>query len=375
MQGIDTPGGALATVVIAVHTAQRPLSRAIESCLSPSLAGKVKVLVVCHNIDMAAIKANVALPSDADISYLQLDDGLSSPAGPKNMGLAHCSTPYVLVLDSDDYLEPGALAQWLELLVSSKVDGVIAPLKRQGGGVIRTPRARLLRGSSLDPVKDQLAYATAPRGLWSMELLESIGFRYTPGLRTAEDLDAGLRLWFSGAKLEFPWQGPHYVLGEDALDRVTADVLPLAEEFRAVLALDQAWLSSLSASQRQSIAAKLLRIHLLGALLRRGPGGDWPEPDRRAVHQFVVRATEISPTVEKSLTVAESTLVARLSDSRADGDALRRALREYIDAGYGAKLFNRRLLANLRPDSVVRHQLRLKIHTVLDRMTMFRAKA
>lgn len=369
----NAPADGLVTVVIAVHTAQRPISRAIDSCLSPQLSGQVKVVVVCHNIDIAAIKANVEPGIDADISYIQLDDGLASPAGPKNLGLAHCHTPYVLVLDSDDYLEPGALGQWLDLLAASKADGVIAPLKRQSRGVIRTPRSRLLVSHAVDPVKDQLAYATAPRGLWSMELLTSIGFHYTPGLRTAEDLDPGLRLWFSGAKLEFPWQGPHYVLGEDAVDRVTADVLPLLEEFRAVFGLDQAWLASLSAEQRRSIAAKLVRIHLLGALLRRGPEGEWPESDRKAVQQFAARATEISPTFSDSLTAAESMLVAQVSDPRADSSAFRKSVGEYAAAGYGAKLFNRSLLANFRQDSVVRHQLRMKVHAVLDRMTSLRA--
>lgn len=361
-------------MVIAVHTAQRPLSRAVDSCRSPALSGRVNIVVVCHNVDIAAIRANVEPDSAADITYLQLDDGLSSPAGPKNLGLAHCSTPYVLVLDSDDYLEAGALEHWLDLLAHTGADGVIAPLKMQSGAIVRTPRSRPLRHHALDAVKDQLAYATAPRGVWSAQLLESIGFRYTPGLRTAEDLDPGLRLWFSGARLEFPSGGPHYVLGEDANDRVTADVLPVAQEFEAVGRLEDAWLARLRPAERQAIATKLVRIHLLGALIRRGSNWPWSGEDRAAVDSFLARMRALEPGYGAPLTGAEKVLLRTLGDGKAGATAYQQALRAFENAGSSQKLLAPALAANFRRDSVLRHLLRLKAHAVLARASRFKAK-
>ncbi|MGA7205505.1 MAG: glycosyltransferase [Specibacter sp.] len=374
MQGSVTRAGELVSVVIAVHTAQRPLSRAVRSCLSEALAGRVRIVVVCHNIPSASVSGDFADIPESTISFLELNDGSSSPAGPKNLGLAECRTPFVLVLDSDDFLEEGALEHWLEVLERTGADGVIAPLKLQSGAVIRTPRARLFRRHTLDSVKDQLAYATAPRGVWSTRLLESRGFRYTPGLRTAEDLDPGLRLWFSGARFEFPVGGPHYVLGEDAGDRVTSAVLPLAEEFRAVLALDDSWIASLTPKQRESMAIKLVRIHLFGALTRRGPQWAWPDDDRSAVVAFVDRARAISPSFDVPLTTAEVRLLTSVSDPRADDEIFQKALRDFSTAGYLEKLLSPSLVPNIRADSVLRHQLRLKAHSLLDRLPGIRVK-
>lgn len=362
------------TVVIAVHNAQRPLSRAVASCLTPALAGRVTVVVVCHNIEISAIRDNVGQGADAPITYLQLDDGLSSPAGPKNLGLSLCRTPYVMVLDSDDYLEAGALEHWLEVLAGSGSDGVIAPLKMQSGAIVRTPRSRLLRRRALDAVKDQLAYATAPRGVWSVGLLESLGFEYTPGLRTAEDLDPGLRLWFSGARLDFPSNGPHYVLGEDAGDRVTAEVMPLTQEFEAVAMLEDSWLAKLRPAQLQAIATKLVRIHLLGALTRRGPQWGWPEDDRAAVQAFLDRVRAISPDYAGPLTAAETALLAAVSAGGPGADAFQQALWTFEQESYRNKLLAPELAANLRRDSVLRHQLRLKAHAVLARLPRIKSK-
>ncbi|MCU6480083.1 glycosyltransferase family 2 protein [Arthrobacter sp. A2-55] len=339
----------------------------MSSCWSPATEGLVHVVVVCHNVGVEDIRSNVLGVPDGSITFLQLDDGLASPSGPKNLGLAQCKTPYVLVLDSDDYLEAGALEHWLDVIKGTAADGVIAPLKLQTGDVVRTPRARVFRRHSLDAVKDQLAYATAPRGLWSTELLRSMEFSYTQGLRTAEDLAPGLALWFSGARLEFPADGPHYVLGEDASDRVTAEFLPLMEEFQAVAGLQQAWLEALSADQRQSIATKLVRIHLAGALVRRGPGWGWPESDRLAVREFMDKVVAISPAFAGPLTMAEQSLIAAVSAPGADAGSFQNAVEEFAAASYWHKLLAPGILDNAKRDSALRHQLRLKFHALVAR--------
>lgn len=354
-------------MVIAVHSALRPIARAVKSCLSPDDPELVRVVVVCHNIAVEEISAVLTdVPGDV-VSYLHLNDGSRSPAGPKNMGLGACTTPFVMVLDSDDYLEPGAIDQWHEALLRSRAGGVIAPLKLQRGTVVRTPRARVGRRRTVDAVKDQLAYATAPRGLWSTELLRSIGFAYTEGLRTAEDLAPGLKLWFSGAQFEYAVGGPHYVLGEDAADRVTSDVLPLDDEFQAVFRLSEDWWATLTPAARQSVAVKLVRIHLLGALARRGPEWDWDDADRAAVRRFLGTARTMSTTVSQPLTVAELDVIDAVKMANAGAERYRVAIRAYARATYWAKLLGPGLLPNLHRQSTLRHQLRLKLYPLFDR--------
>jgi len=352
------------TAVIAVHSTARPIARAVKSCLNVRDRDLVTVVVVCHNIAIEEIRTQLDDVDDDRICYLQLNDGLRSPAAPKNLGLRETTTPYVILVDSDDYLQDGALEQWHDNLRKKGAGGVIAPLQLQSGAVVRTPRARVGRRHALDAVKDQLAYATAPRGLWSTSLLRSIGFEYTEGLRTAEDLAPGLGLWFSGARFEYP-EGPHYVLGEDAADRVTAEILPLDEEFQAVFRLGEQWWETLTPAARQSVATKLVRIHLLGALVRRGQDWPWDDADRTAVRRFIATARAMSATFGRPLSVAERTLIESVEGAGADSETYRAAIGQFNAAPYRDKLFGPGVASNLHRESTFRHQLRQKAHGIL----------
>ena len=60
--------------------------------------------------------------------------------------------------------------------------------------------------------------------------------QFTAGLRSGEDMEFGLRMWFGGGRIEMGRpDAAVYVVGEDAVERVTAPMLPLREEFRALL--------------------------------------------------------------------------------------------------------------------------------------------
>ncbi|WP_406832500.1 glycosyltransferase family A protein [Pedococcus sp. KACC 23699] len=344
-------------VVIAVHSALRPLDRAISSCHTGS--GRVRVTVVCHNIASDEIQAGVQPRKDLPVRYVELHDGLNSPAGPKNAGLQLADAPYVLVLDSDDFLEPGAIQHWLELATARNADGVIVPLRHQSGAVIRTPRARASRIHDLDPVQDRLAYATAPRGLWRTGLLRSIGFKYTEGLQSGEDLAPGLHLWFSGATFEFPARGPRYVQGNDAVDRVTDTFLPLSREFDAIYRLDPRWLDSLTAAARRAVAVKLARTNLIGAMARRSASWDWSAEDLSAVEDLIRRLDEIHPGFRRPFARADRRLLNAAARAQTAPEAFLDALRQQRGANLLDRLLTPGLTANLDSESTLRQALRM----------------
>ena len=125
-------------------------------------------------------------------------------------------------MGSDDTLEPGAVSAWLDTARATGAAAVIAPVRYRGGPRILTPRARVFRGPLVDPLRDRLAYRTAPLGLIRREALSRLGLRLSQGLRTGEDLEFGLRLWFSGEKIAYPAHAPAYLVGQDADERVTS---------------------------------------------------------------------------------------------------------------------------------------------------------
>ena len=349
-------------VVIAVHTATRPRQRAVESCAVHKRGPRVRVTVVCHNISIQEILHNFVIVDGVDVRFLELHDGLNSPAGPKNAGLDAATAPYLCLLDSDDYLEPAALEHWYRVLESAQADVVIAPVRHESGKIIKTPRARPRRVANLDPVRDGLAYATAMRGLWRADAGGTKRFRYVPELRVGEDLSPGLQIYFSGARFYYPRKGPAYVLGNEAVDRVTGSELLLAEEFRAILQIPSVWLDSLSLRQRQSIAVKIARTSLVAAIVRRGAEHDWNNAELAAVKELTEFLDGMAPTYDRALTVRDSKLLAESLKPQITSELMSKAIETYGVAGLPATVFTVRLWDNLGRGS----QLRQLVRATLD---------
>ena len=344
------------TVVIPVHQLDRPVARAVASALAAADSGQVKVLVVCHGIAADDVRKRLSELPQEHIGLLEFADGIPSPAGPKNAGLKTAATRYVAFLDSDDFLEARALSQWIGQADASQADAVLAPLRTQGGTPIRSPRLRLLRTGPLHPVRDRIAYRTAPLGILRLSTVRRLGLKFTEGLRSGEDMEFSLRLWFSGGRIEIGQRGGTYVVGEDAVERVTGQMLPLGEEFRALLGVVTAdWVRELPRSARHAIAVKMLRIHVLSAMYRRGGGFPWTADDRKALAATVDAIKKLAPSVERPLSVAELELLRLAEESHTSLETFTDALTRWPAGGYRSQVMTPRLLDNLRWESSFRH--------------------
>jgi hypothetical protein len=350
-----------AELVIAVHSADRPIRRAVESVLAAATPGRVLATVVCHNLDPAPIRDVLAgLPAE-QVRVLALADGIRSPAGPFNYGLEHAVARFVGIMGSDDTLEAGAVDAWLAAAEGAGAAVVMAPLRLQGGRRILTPRARVLRGMLVDPVADRLAYRTAPLGLFRRDLLPKHGLALTPELRTGEDLEFGLRLWFSGERIAYPALGPAYEVGNDAMERVTSAVLPLPEQFRDVRALVAGtWFASLPERKRTAIAVKILRGHVISAAVRRGPDFSWPGADRRELSRVIELVTGVAPAAPKVLSAPDERLLLELRDADS-AEAVHEALRRR----QGASAFRRSLTLRWQDNFRVEAPLRSNLNSLL----------
>lgn len=269
----------LVDLVVAVHTAQRPVARAVTSALASD--APLRVTVVAHHVEQALIEANLAsvvVPAQSSVRVLALSDGTRSPAGPFNHGLDAATAPFVSVMGSDDRLAPGAIDSWLALQRRTGAAVVVARLAHAGpdGAVLRgvpTPPVRPLRSTRLDGVRDRLSYRSAPLGLLDRAVLDRSGLRFTPGLEVGEDVEMVTRLWFSGLPIAFDRRGPAYLVQDDAGDRVTFVSRPVGDELEFVLRVVRAaWFGGLSAEQRAAVAVKLLRIHVFGLIGNREEG-------------------------------------------------------------------------------------------------------
>lgn len=348
-------------VVIAVHTAQRPVARAVTSVLD--CRAPVRVTVVAHHVEPARIEANlehVAVPSRSSVRVLALSDGTRSPAGPFNHGLDAATAPFVAVMGSDDRLARGALDSWVALQRRTGAAVVIARLAHAGaagaatGATVPTPPARPFRSTRLDGVRDRLSYRSAPLGLVERATLDRLGLRFTPGLEVGEDVEVVTRLWFSGAPIAFDRRGPAYLVQDDAGDRITRVSRPVADELEFVRRIVTAdWFRGFSASQRASACVKFMRIHVFGVLGNR-ERAFWGAPARAALADVAQEVLAAAPGCQDVMSRADRAVLDAVLDPAVPTEELLARGRARRRHGRPATLLPRQLRTLLAREAPLR---------------------
>ncbi len=318
--------------IIPVHRGDRPLLRAVDSVLD-GLNASNRVTIVCHNLAPEDLDDYNELTKLPTVRFLTCSDGERSPAGPRNLALERANATWVCLIDSDDYVEPGAVQRWIEAGEEAQADAVIPRHERSSGRVVRTPVKRP-RATLLDPVKDRLAYRVGHLGLVRLAALRELGLKYSEGLQTGEDLAFSMPLWFSGRPVIYGADLPSYVVNDQGADHVTAARQPAADQLEGVRQLlASSFYKNLSANERLNLNVKLLRgeVLTLARQLAKDPTADPGET--REVAGFLRDVVGANPKGKESplrfLSVADAQLVrqilrrARNSEPLRAGDAHR----------------------------------------------------
>jgi len=340
-------------LVIAVHSAERRVEDAVGSVLRGT-RGDVRVTVVCHGLPAGDIAARLgALADDARVRLVRHDDGVRSPAGPFNAGLALATGTFTSVMGSDDTLEPGAVDSWLALAARFRADVVVARLRHASGAGVPTPPVRPTRRGPLDGVRDRLSYRSAPLGLVRRERFG--GLRFTEGLAVGEDIPYVTRLWFSGARVLLDRRGPAYLIGAEATDRVTLAPRPVADELAYVPALlDDPWFAARSTDERLALVVKLLRVQVFGAVAGRPDPMWWTTAERADLARLTGDLVRAAPEVRRVLSRADGTLLDAIMDPASLPGALLEASAARRRFGRPATLLPAALAAVLHREAPMR---------------------
>lgn len=307
--------------MIATHSSRRRTEQAVRSVLDGVGGVAVRVTVVCHDLPMADVAAGLSAATRADgrVRLLEHHDGLRSPAGPFTAGLGAATAPWVSILGSDDRLSPGALGHWLDVAHRTGAEVVLAQVQLEGAPVPTPPtRLRPLPGMlrrhrDLDLVRDRLSYRSAPLGLLSRAAVERTGAHLLPGAQTGEDVPFVTRL-YAGARVALADAAP-YVVGTDATDRTTSVPRPVRDQLVAVTHLvEDPWLATRPAGERDAVGTKLLRIHVFGAVLTRSDPGWWTPVERADLARITRDLLGACPGAADPLSLADHDLLRAVLD-------------------------------------------------------------
>ncbi|MEE6274465.1 glycosyltransferase [Georgenia sp. MJ206] len=318
--GPPAPGEPDVDVVVALHDLSRPVARCVASALAGA-GDHVRVTVACHELEPDDVAP--LLPVDPRVRLLSVRDGLGSPSGPYNAGIDAATARYVAIIGSDDFLEPGALSEWVRAADAQRSDVMLARVRMQDGTEVHTPRVRPGRSRRLDLVRDRLAYRTAPLGLMRKATLDALDLRLVEGMRSGGDVAFTARLWSSPVRIDLARSAPRYVVGLDARTRVTTSVRPITDELRAfahLIALP--WLHELPAAQRRALAVKTIRVHLVGALMRRREAADWHPGEVEWLRDLLRAWVDLAPRALRPFDRADRSLLDAALEPAADEASL-----------------------------------------------------
>lgn len=331
-------------VIVPVHTATRPIRRLAGSVLQATRAD-VRLTFVCHNVPVDDIaKALGDFSGHPAVRLLAFSDSTQSPAGPFNHGLHAATAPFVLKIDSDDTLEPGAIDAWLDVQSRTQAAIVIARMVvEETRAEFSTPPTRIGRRARLDPVRDRLAYRTSTMGLIATEQ-----FRLAPsvlGLQTGEDILPSLQLWFSGVSVAIADREPAYLVHSGADDRVTAGVRPIADEFIWLDGLlGDPWFDRLDDRSKRSIALKLIRVQLFGAVNNRLAVNGWSPADRTELARAANELARLAGRALGAISLADARLLSAIRNESEVSLLLARAA-DRRRFGHPSTLFPHRITA------------------------------
>lgn len=299
----------LIDVTIAVHSATRPIARAVSSIVDHTVA-PVRVNVVAHNIDPEIIRTNLGdYAGHPNVRLLPFRDGIHSPAGPMNHGLDEATAPFVSVMGSDDELAPGALDSWLAMQRATGATTVLARIHIVGRGMDPYPPVRRgRRQRRLDAVKDRLSYRSAPLGLVDRTRFATL--RFTEDLPSGEDLAYSSTLWFTGKNICYDLDGPPYLVNDDVVDRVTFAPRSVADDFAFLDAIEETpWFPELRPAARTALAVKIMRVHFFDAVLARVRTEEGITAHHEDLRRVIERLREWSPNAVTLLARVDRDLV------------------------------------------------------------------
>lgn len=294
-------------IVIPVHDKTRPIRRAADSVLADPNCG---VIVVAHNIDPDILD----IPTSDRVKVVSLNAAKGMPGATFDAGIAAATAPWVGIMGSDDWYEPGALTKMYEHAERDDADGVIAPLRDQ---LHKSNNLKPLtfRRKRLKAVADRMFYRTAPLGIFRSEILKKDRYAFGAIFPVGSDMRVSALLWTSGLSLSYYWDDPAYVVGRDAQTRVTFTPRPMERTLAPLFGLfSEPDVQSFSERQKHALALKIARVHVADIVRLRPNQADWCSEDFEVLCKFLQELRNFDARFDRGLAIRDFKIIQAIED-------------------------------------------------------------
>ena len=222
-EGVNTNVRRDVTVIIAAWRAAGTIGRAVASALAQPEAAEVVVVDDASNDDGATLAAARAADDGTGRLVILALDKNSGPSAARNAAIRASKAPWITILDSDDYFEPGRL-RGLMALADKGYDIIADDLMQLKDGAPRsTAETMWFIGNDATPVDVDFTYFmessiaksnTRRREMGFLKpmmrraFLEKHGISYDERMRLGEDFDIYARMLLANARMHLiPWTG------------------------------------------------------------------------------------------------------------------------------------------------------------------------
>lgn len=265
----EPPQASDVTVVIPSYNARATIERAVGSVLAQE--GVSARVVVVIDDGCAETEALVRGMGDGNVDVFINETNQGAQVS-RNRGLAAAASPFVMFLDSDDYMEGPLLRGLVEACRAGDADLGFGPWRKVGDAGVSWPRRRLRPDTPDRLVHRWLVdrdWVPPCAVLWRTAFVREIG-GWDEALKRNQDGEIAMRALVKGATLAFSDEGEGLYYQHESEHRITkskanyGSLLQVAEKLLSLEGGD-------ARARRASVARYLYRV--ASDAFRRGDQG------------------------------------------------------------------------------------------------------
>lgn len=200
--------GDLISIVVPVYKVEQYLDRCVESLINQTYKNIEIILVDDGSPDNCPAMCDKYAERDRRIKVVHKENGGLSDA--RNAGIDAACGKYLLLVDSDDYIEKDSCEKLLSCMVSTDVDFVVGVIREIRGNTIVYQRRSLIECncsySNTDFIVNSIIanewYAPAVLNLYSLSFLNKHKLRFKSGI-LHEDMEFLPRLYLEARKISY----------------------------------------------------------------------------------------------------------------------------------------------------------------------------